>query len=122
MGYNLIERENMTGYFDVNAFCDTLDSYSVFEDVADSLDFQAVGIRADKPAEELEADEDLDGDCRHNSYAWQQKTAESNKKESVKPIKNSLIETKRRGKKPGQKGICSVCKETGHNKRTCPSK
>jgi hypothetical protein len=108
MGYNLIERENMTGYFDVNAFCDTLDSYSVFEDVADSLDFQAVGIRADKPAEELEADE--------------QKMAESNKKESVKPIKNSLIETKRRGKKPGQKGICSVCKEIGHNKRTCPSK
>ena len=95
----------MTGYFDVNAFCDTLDSYSVFEDVADSLDFRAVGIKTDKPAEELET--------------AKQKMAESNKKENVKSFKSSL---KKRGKKPGQKGICSVCKETGHNKRTCPSK
>ena len=95
----------MTGYFDVNAFCDTLDSYSVFEDVVDSLDFRAVGIKTDKPAEELET--------------AKQKMAENNKKENVQSFKTSL---KKRGKKPGQKGICSVCKETGHNKRTCPSK
>ncbi len=95
----------MTGYFDVNSFCDTLDSYSVFEDVVDSLDFAAVGIKTDKPAEELET--------------AKQKMAESNKKENVQSFKTSL---KKRGKKPGQKGICSVCKETGHNKRTCPSK
>lgn len=92
----------MTGYFDVNSFCDTLDSYSVFEDVADSLDFRAVGIKTDKPAEELKT--------------AKQKMAENNKKENVKPFKTSL---KKRGKKPGQKGKCSACGSQDHNKRTC---
>ena len=104
----------MTGYFDVNAFCDTLDSYSVFEDVVDSLDFRAVGIKTDDPRDY--------GERKGAPNVTGGKMAESNKKESVKPIKNSLVETKKRGKKPGQKGICSVCSETGHNKRTCPSK
>ncbi len=101
----------MINGFDVNSFCDGLDSYSVFDDVADSMDFAAVGIDSSAP-------KDLDGDCPHNSYAWQKKTAETNKIKSVKAPASTMRKGKR-GKKPGQKGICSVCKQVGHNKRTC---
>jgi hypothetical protein len=115
----LVEREKEMNGFSVSSFCDSLDDgYGVFDDVVDSLDFASVGIDASEP-------KDLEGDCPHNSYAWQQKTSESikkNIKDSKGLIKQSLIGTKKRGKKPGQKGICSVCKVTGHNKRTCPSK
>ena len=94
--------------FSVSSYCDSLDDgYGVFDDVVDSLDFNAVGISTVNPD------------------ATEQKTSESikkNIKDSKGLVKNSLIGTKKRGKKPGQKGICSVCKVTGHNKRTCPSK
>ena len=103
--------------FDLNSFCDSLDDgYGVFDDVADSLNFASVGISTDKPSA------DLNGDCPHNSYAWQEKKAEVNKNKSVKASPVAKTAQGRRGKKPGQKGICSVCKETGHNKRTCPTK
>ena len=91
--------------FSVSTFCDSLDDgYGVFDDVVDSLDFASVGISTVNPDAE------------------EQKTSESikkNIKETKGLVKNSL---RKRGKKPGQKGICSVCKVTGHNKRTCPSK
>jgi hypothetical protein len=90
--------------FDVNSFCDSLDSYSVFDDVADSMDFAAVGIDTTAPSEEL--------------LAPVQKVAETNKIKSVKAPAFAM-RTGKRGKKPGQKGICSVCKQVGHNKRTC---
>ena len=94
--------------FSVSSYCDSLDDgYGVFDDVVDSLDFNAVGISTVNPD------------------ATEQKTSESikkNIKDSKGLIKQSLIGTNKRGKKPGQKGICSVCKVTGHNKRTCPSK
>ena len=94
--------------FSVSTFCDSLDDgYGVFDDVVDSLDFASVGISTVNP------------------NATEQKTSESIKKkikETNGLVKNSLVGTKKRGKKPGQKGICSVCKVTGHNKRTCPSK
>ena len=44
-------REKRMGYgFDVNSFVDSLDSYSVFDDVADSMDFASVGIDTAVPA------------------------------------------------------------------------
>jgi hypothetical protein len=104
----LVEREKEMNGFSVSSYCDSLDDgYGVFDDVVDSLNFDAVGISTANPD------------------ATEQKTSESikkNIKDSKGLIKQSLIGTKKRGKKPGQKGICSVCKVTGHNKRTCPSK
>ena len=107
-------RENNMDYgFDLNSYVDNLaDDYGVFDDVADSLDFASVGISTAKP-------KDLDGDCPHNSYAWQQKTGESNKKNTNKTkglVKNSL---KKRGRKPGQKPRCGNCGALGHTRRTC---
>ena len=87
--------------FDINTFCDNLDDgYGIFDDVCDRLDFAGVGISTTAPTEEVI-----------------QKTAETNKNKTVK----NTVQGKR-GKKPGQKGICSVCSETGHNKRTCTRK
>ena len=104
--------------FDLNSYVDNLaDDYGVFDDVADSLDFAGVGISTAKP-------KDLDGDCPHNSYAWQQKTGEGNKKNNNKTIKlvnSSLRGTKKRGRKPGQKPRSGLCGELGHTRRTCPS-
>jgi hypothetical protein len=77
------------------------------------MDFAAVGIDTSAPVE------DLDGDCPHNSYAWQKKTAENTKIKSVKAQSSIVVVKGKRGKKPGQKGICSVCQQVGHNKRTC---
>ena len=38
--------------FDVNSFCDNFDDgYGIFDDVADSLDFAAVGISTATPEE-----------------------------------------------------------------------
>ena len=98
--------------FDVNSFVDGLDSYSVFDDIADSMDFASVGISTAAPA-------DLEGDCPHNSYAWQEKKAESNKKKNSKTKGLVNISLRKRGKKPGQKGKCSACGSQDHNKRTC---
>ena len=102
--------------FDLNSFCDSLnDDYGIFDDVADSLNFAAVGIDTSAP-------KDLDGDCPHNSYAWQEKKVESNNKNNSKDkglVKQSLVETKKRGRQPGQRGKCSACGSLYHNKRTC---
>ena len=91
--------------FDLNSFCDNLDDgYGIFDDVADSLDFAGVGISTDDPD------------------APEQKMAESNKKKNNKNkglVKQSLVGTKKRGKKPGQRGKCSACGSQDHNKRTC---
>ena len=95
--------------FDLNSFCDNLnDDYGIFDDVADRLNFAAVGIDTSAP-------KDLDGDCPHNSYAWQEKKAESNKNKNVKP----LVVKGKRGRQPGQRGKCSACGSLDHNKRTC---
>ena len=94
----------MINGFDVNSFCDGLDSYSVFDDVADSMDFAAVGIDSSAPTEDL--------------LAPVQNIAENIKIKSVKAPASTMRKGKR-GKKPGQKGICSVCQQVGHNKRTC---
>ena len=40
--------------FDVNSFVDGLDSYSVFDDIADSMDFASVGISTVAPIDEAE--------------------------------------------------------------------
>ena len=90
--------------FDVNSFVDGLDSYSVFDDIADSMDFAAVGISTATPIDEDE------------------KKAESNKKKNSKNkglVKQSLVETKKRGRQPGQRGRCGACGSLDHNKRTC---
>ena len=93
------------GYgFDVNSFVDSLDSYSVFDDVADSMDFASVGISTVDP----------------NAQA--KKKVESNKKNNNKNkglVKNSLKGTKKRGRKPGQKPTCGSCGELGHTRRKC---
>lgn len=95
--------------FDLNSFCDNLDDgYGIFDDVADSLDFAGVGISTAKP-------KDLDGDCPHNSYAWQQKTGEGNKNNNVK----LSVVKKKRGRKKGQKPTCGSCGVKGHTKRKC---
>ncbi len=90
------------GYgFDVNSFVDSLDSYSVFDDVADSMDFASVGISTVDP----------------NAQA--KKKVESNKKNTNKTkglVKNSL---KKRGRKPGQKPTCGSCGVLGHTRRKC---
>ena len=107
----------MYGGFDLNSFCDNLDDdYGIFDDVADSLNFASVGISTDKPAA------DLNGDCPHNSYAWQEKKAEGNKNNNSKTkgiVKQSLVGTKKRGRQPGQRGRCGACGSQDHNKRTC---
>ena len=102
--------------FDLNSFCDNLDDgFGIFDDVADSLNFTAVGISTAAP---VEVDE---GDCRHNTYAWQKKSESNNKNNNKNKglVKQSLVETKKRGKKPGQRGKCSACGSLDHNKRTC---
>ena len=90
------------GYgFDVNSFVDSLDSYSVFDDVADSMDFASVGISTVDP----------------NAQA--KKKVESNKKNTNKTkglVKNSL---KKRGRQPGQKPTCGSCGVLGHTRRKC---
>ena len=95
--------------FDLNSFCDNLDDgYGIFDDVADSLNFAAVGIDTSSPVE--------------ISSAPVQKKSESNKKNNSKNkglVKQSLVGTKKRGKKPGQRGKCSQCGALDHNKRTC---
>ena len=87
----------MTG-FDVNSFCDNLDDgYGVFDDVADSLNFAAVGISTVNPEEALEI-----------------------KANNIKPlVKVSLRGTKKRGRKPGQKPRCGSCGTLGHTRRKC---
>ena len=87
--------------FDVNSFVDGLDSYSVFDDIADSMDFASVGISTAAPTDEAE------------------KKAESNKKKNSKTKGLVNISLRKRGKKPGQKGKCSACGSQDHNKRTC---
>ena len=90
--------------FDVNSFVDGLDSYSVFDDIADSMDFASVGISPAAPTDEAE------------------KKAESNKKKNSKTkglVKQSLVGTKKRGRQPGQRGRCGACGSQDHNKRTC---
>ena len=87
--------------FDVNSFVDGLDSYSVFDDIADSMDFASVGISTVDP----------------NAPA--KKKSESNKKKNSKTkglVKNSLS---KRGRKPGQKPTCGTCGVLGHTRRTC---
>ena len=95
--------------FDLNSFCDNLDDgYGIFDDVADSLNFAAVGIDTSTPVE--------------TPSAPVQKKSESNKKNNSKNkglVKQSLVGTKKRGKKPGQRGKCSQCGALDHNKRTC---
>ena len=84
--------------FDLNSFCDN------FDDVADSLNFASVGIDTADPS------------------ASEENIAESNKKNNSKTkglVKQSLVGTKKRGKKPGQRGKCSQCGALDHNKRTC---
>jgi len=91
--------------FDLNSFCDNLDDgYGVFDDVADSLNFASVGIDT--------ADPDASG----------KNLAESNKKKNNKNkglVKQSLVGTKKRGRKAGQRGRCGSCGSQDHNKRTC---
>jgi len=87
--------------FDVNSFVDGLDSYSVFDDIADSMDFAAVGISTATP---IDKDE---------------KKAESNKKKNSKNKGLVNISLKKRGRKPGQKPRCSSCGTLGHTKRKC---
>ena len=104
-------REKYMDYgFDLNSYVDNLaDDYGVFDDVADSLNFAAVGIDASEPVELL---------------AEGKKTGESNKKNNNKTkslVQNSLRVTKKRGRKPGQKPRCGQCGELGHTKRKCPS-
>ena len=101
----------MYGGFDVNSFCDNLDDgYGVFDDVADSLNFAAVGIDASEPVELLGEGKNI---------------AESNKKNNNKTsrlVNKSPKGAKgRRGRKPGQKPTCSNCQVKGHTKRKCPT-
>ncbi len=110
-------REKYMDYgFDLNSYVDNLaDDYGVFDDVADSLDFAGVGISTAKPKE-------LRGECPQKSNAWQQKTGESNKKNTNKTkglVKNSLKGTKKRGRKAGQKPTCGSCGVLGHTRRKC---
>ena len=95
----------MYGGFDLNSFCDNLDDgYGVFDDVADSLNFASVGIDTADP------------------NASEGNIAESNKKNNSKDkglVKQSLVETKKRGRQPGQRGRCGACGSQDHNKRTC---
>lgn len=82
--------------FNVNSFCDNLDDdYGIFDDVADSLDFAAVGISTAAPAE--------------------------NVIQPIQPIVPTTPPrpTKKRGRKPGQKPTCGTCGTSGHTKRTC---
>ena len=86
----------MNSGFDVNSFCDNLDDgYGIFDDVADSLDFAAVGISTTTPEEAV-----------------------------IRPIQpivptTPTRPTKKRGRKPGQKTTCGTCGTIGHTKRTC---
>ena len=93
----------MYGGFDLNSFCDNLDDgYGIFDDVADSLNFASVGIDTADPS------------------ASEENIAESNKNNNSKTkglVKQSLVETKKRGRKPGQKPTCSNCQVKGHTKR-----
>ena len=88
--------------FDLNSFCDNLDDgFGIFDDVADSLNFAAVGISTADP------------------NAGKKNLAESNKKKNNKNkglVKNSL---RKRGRKPGQKPTCGLCGVKGHTKRKC---
>ena len=91
--------------FDLNSFCDNLDDgFGIFDDVADSLNFAAVGI------------------CTADPSASEGNIAEGNNKNNSKDkglVKQSLVETKKRGRQPGQRGKCSACGSLDHNKRTC---
>ena len=90
----------MYGGFDLNSFCDNLDDdYGIFDDVVDSLDFASVGISTVNPD------------------ATNENIGEVNKNNNVKL---SLVKGKKRGRKPGQKPTCGLCKEKGHTKRGCP--
>lgn len=93
--------------FDLNSYVDNLsDDYGIFDDVADSLDFASVGIDASEPVELL-------GEGRN--------IAESNKKNNNKTSKLVNTSLRKRGRKPGQKPTCGVCKVKGHTKRKCPT-
>ena len=91
--------------FDLNSFCDNLDDgFGIFDDVADSLNFAAVGI------------------CTADPSASEGNIAEGNNKNNSKDkglVKQSLVETKKRGRQPGQRGRCGACGSQDHNKRTC---
>ena len=91
--------------FDLNSYCDNLDDgYGIFDDVADSLNFASVGI------------------CTADPSACEGNIAEGNNKNNSKNkglVKQSLVETKKRGRQPGQRGKCSACGSLDHNKRTC---
>ena len=95
----------MYGGFDLNSYCDNLDDgYGIFDDVADSLNFASVGIDTADPS------------------ASEENIAESNKNNNSKTkglVKQSLVETKKRGRQPGQRGRCGACGSQDHNKRTC---
>ena len=100
----------MYGGFDLNSYCDNLDDdYGIFADVADTLNFESVGISTAKPAA------DLDGDCPHNSYAWQEKKGVEVAIAAPKTAKG------KRGRKPGQKPRWGACGTLGHTRRTCGS-
>ena len=85
----------MNNGFDVNSFCDNLaDDYGVFDDLAESLCFQSVGISIAAPAED----------------------------QVVEAVKAAPTAAKgKRGRKAGQKPRCGSCGTLGHTRRTCGS-
>ena len=97
----------MYGGFDLNSFCDNLDDgYGIFDDVADSLNFAAVGIDASEPTDITTESGNI---------------GEGNKINNNKT--STLVNTslKKRGRKPGQKPTCGICQVKGHTKRKCPT-
>jgi len=99
--------------FDVNSLCDNLDSYSIFDDVAESMDFASVGIDTTPPVEE-------------NVIRPIQPivpTTPTRPTKKVETIKNNIVKLSgKRGRKPGAKGKCGLCGKVGHYKPKCSIK
>jgi hypothetical protein len=95
--------------------CDSND-YSIFDDL-DS--FEGFDQLKDRPEDKEVADP---GDVlgRLRSAANLPPLSIAPDRFIVEGINKKNVKKEKRGRKKGQKGVCSVCKEQGHYKSTCP--
>jgi len=97
--------------FDVNAFIDSAPAYSVFDDVAENMDFAACGIDTSAPVEDV-----------IKPVQPIVPTPRPRPTDKAEAIKNKTVTALgKRGRKSGSKGKCGACGLVGHYKPKCPT-